>query len=100
MIPADGDIDGPVEFYARHLGTREQLPDMNVMNGVAGDGAEHRTQTTNDASLSTMGDVVVANHVMAYGLLVPAILQCALYGPDITLGPSFINVFGIAIFSK
>ena len=86
VVPADRGIDGPVEFDARHLGTREQLPDMDVMNGVAGDGAERRAQTSHNAHLFTVGDMVIAHHVMADGLLVPTILQAAFDGRDIALG--------------
>ena len=87
VVPADRGIDGPVEFDAGHLGTREQLPDMDVMDGVAGDGTEHRAQTSHDAHLFTIGDLVVAHHVVADGLLVPTILQAAFDGPDIALAP-------------
>ena len=83
VVTADRGIDGSVEFDAGHLGTREELPDMNVMNDVAGDGAERRTQTSHDACLLAVGDMVVAYHVMTYGLLVPTILQTAFDGPDI-----------------
>ena len=40
MVAADLDIDGAVELDARHLGAREQLPDVDVVDGVAGDDAE------------------------------------------------------------
>ena len=42
VVPADFDVDGAVEFDACPLGAREQPADMDVVDSVAGDGAERR----------------------------------------------------------
>ena len=86
MVAADFDIDGGVELDARHLRSRKKLPDVDVMDGVAGDGAERGTQAADDARLLAVGDVVVADDVMADGLLVPAVLQGPVDGLDVALG--------------
>ena len=80
VVVADLDVDGGVELDARHLGAGEQLPDVDVVDGVAGDGAERGAQAADDARLLAMGDRVVADDVVADGLLVPAVLQGALDG--------------------
>ena len=40
-------------------------PDVDVMDGIAGDGAEDSAQAANDARLLAMGDGVVADDVVA-----------------------------------
>ena len=74
VVVADLHIDGGVELDARHLGAREQPADVDVVDGVAGDDAERRAQAADDARLLAMRDGVVADDVVADGLLVPAVL--------------------------
>ena len=75
VVVADLDVNGGVELDARHLRAREQLPDVDVVDGVAGDGAERGAQAADDARLLAVGDGVVADDVVADGLLVPAVRQ-------------------------
>ena len=65
---------------------REQPPDVDVVDGVAGDGAEAAAQAADDARLFAVGDGVVADDVVADGLLVPAVCKRALDGLDVALG--------------
>ncbi len=53
-------------------------PDVDVVDGVAGDRAERRSETADDAGLLAMRDRVVADDVPAAGVLVPAVLEGAL----------------------
>ena len=68
VVVDDLDIDGGVELDARHLGAREQPPDMDVVDRVAGDRAERRAQAADDARLLAVRDGVVADDVVADGL--------------------------------
>jgi hypothetical protein len=61
VIVADFGIDGGVKFDACHFGAREQLSDVNIVNGVAGDYAEDCSETAYDACLLAMRDGVVLN---------------------------------------
>ena len=65
VVPADLHVNGAVEFDARHLRAAEQLADMNVMDGVAGDGAERRAQAADDSGLLAVRNGVVADDVVA-----------------------------------
>ena len=65
MVAANHRVDGGVEFDAGHFRAGEQPADMDVMDGVAGDGAERRAQTADDAGLLAVGDRVVADDVVA-----------------------------------
>ena len=86
VVAADLNINGAVELDAGHLRAAEQLPHVDVMDGVAGDGAEGGAETADDAGLFAMRNVVVADEVAADGLLVPAVGQGALDGLDVALG--------------
>ena len=85
VVVADYDIDRSVEFDSRHLGAGEQALHMDVMDGVAGDGAERTPHTAHDAGLFAMGDVVVADDMVADGFLIPGLLEGAFDGLDVPL---------------
>ena len=86
VVAADLDINGAVELDARHLRAREQPPDVDVVDGVAGDDAEGGAQAADDARLFAVGDGVVADDVVADGFLVPAVCEGALDRLDVALG--------------
>ena len=48
-----------MELDAGHLGAGEQPPDVDVVDGVAGDGAEGGAQAADDARLLAVGDVLL-----------------------------------------
>jgi len=53
-----------VDLDAGHLRAREQLPDMDVVDDIAGDGAEHGAQAADEARLLAMDhqpDVVLVD---------------------------------------
>ena len=77
VVVADDDIDRAVELDAGHLRAAEKLVEMDVVNDVAGDGAEGAAETADDAGLAAVMDVVVAHEVTADGGLVPAVGQRA-----------------------
>ena len=74
-MPADLDVDRAVELDARHFRAAEEPPDVDVVNGIAGDRAECGAQAADDARLLAVRDGVVAHDVVADGFLVPAVLQ-------------------------
>lgn len=84
MVPAYFHVYGAVELDARHFGPTEQLPHMNVMDGVACDGTERGAQAADDARLLAIGDGVVANDVVANGFFVPAVLEGSLDSFNVT----------------
>jgi len=54
-----------VKLDASYLGTRKELTHVNVVDGVAGDDAEHWSQTADDAGLLAMRNRVVSNDMVA-----------------------------------
>ncbi|MEI6785244.1 MAG: hypothetical protein WCQ21_30465, partial [Verrucomicrobiota bacterium] len=58
-----------------HFRAAEELVEMDVVNDVAGDGAEGAAETADDAGLAAVMDVIVADQVTADGGLVPAVGQ-------------------------
>ena len=54
-----------MELDARHLGAGEQPSDVDIVDGVAGDGAERASQAADDAGLFAVRDRVVADDVVA-----------------------------------
>ncbi len=75
MIVHNLHVDRGMELDARHLGTREQPPDVDVVNGIPAHHAEHDSQATDNARLLAVRDGVVANDVVADRVLVPAVLR-------------------------
>src|ERR1019366_2406672 len=65
VVPADLNVNGAVKLDARHLRAAEQLTDMDVMYGVARDGAERSAQAADNPGLLAVRDGVVADNVVA-----------------------------------
>ncbi len=86
VIAADLGVNRSVNLDAGHLGAREQLPDMDVVDDVACDGAEHRAHAPDDARLLAIRNMVVPYHMVTDVFLRPASFRCALDGLDVTLG--------------
>ena len=73
VVPADLDVDGAVKFDAGHFGAAEQAMHVDVVDVIAGDGAEGATQAAHNAGLLAMGDFIVADGMAADGFLVPTV---------------------------
>lgn len=65
VVAADRGVNGGMELDARHLRTGKQASNVDVVDGVAGDGAEGRAQAANDARLFAVRDGVVADNMVA-----------------------------------
>ena len=61
VVPADFDIDRPVELDPRHFRSSEQPPHVDVVDSVSGDYAERGAQTADDAGLFAVRDSVAAD---------------------------------------
>ena len=88
MVVGDDGIDGGVELDAGHLGAGEEPADVDVVDGVAGDGAEGGAEAADDAGLLAVRDGVVADDVVADVLPGPGdrMRMGALDGLDVALG--------------
>ena len=86
MVAADDGVDSSVELDAGHFGPGEQSADVDIVDGVARDGAEHGTHAADDSRLLAVRNVVVANDVVADVLLRPAVFQGALNRFDVAPG--------------
>ena len=86
VVPADLNVNGAVKLDAGHLRARKQFPDVNVVDGIAGDGAERSAQAADDARLFAMRDGVVANEVVADVFTGPAVGESTVDGFDVALG--------------
>ena len=62
-VMTDLNVDRGVKFDAGDLCAGEQSPGVNLVHGVAGNGAESCAQTPHDTRLLAMGNRVPANHV-------------------------------------
>ena len=101
MIVTDFNIDRGMELDSRHLRTREQAADVNIVDSVAGDNAENWTQTANDPRLLAVGNCVSLNQVGTNGFLGPSDLSGPLDGLYITFGGVLRGVIKlIAVFSQ
>ena len=82
VVAADERVDRAVELDAGHFRAAEKALHVDVVDVVAGDGAERTSHAAHDAGLFAMVDVVVADDVAADGGAVPAVFQ----GPPNALG--------------
>jgi hypothetical protein len=80
------DVNGGVELDAGHLGAGEEAADVDVVDRVAGDGAERGAEAADDARLLAVRDGVVADDMVADVLLGSSRSQGALDGLDVALG--------------
>ncbi|OPZ98342.1 MAG: hypothetical protein BWY71_01297 [Planctomycetes bacterium ADurb.Bin412] len=85
VVMADDGVNRPVYLDAGHLRPRKQLADMDIMDVVAGDGAEDRPHASHQAGLFAVGNVIVADDMMADVVLRPAPFQSPLNRFDIAL---------------
>jgi hypothetical protein len=101
VIVADFNVDRGMELDSRHLRTREQAPDVNIVDSVAGDHAENWTQAANDSRLLAVGNCVSLNQVGTNGFLGPSDLRSPLNGLYITFGGVLRGVIKlIAVFPQ
>jgi len=101
VILADLGVNRGVNLDTGHLGSRKQLPDMDVVDYVACDGAENRPQTADDTRLLAMRDMVVPHYMVTDVFLRPAVFQGALDGFDVALGSILRRVVPfIAVFAE
>src|ERR1035437_6069763 len=65
VVVGDDRINGGVELDTGHLGPGEEPADVDVVDGVAGDGAERGAEAADDARLLAVRNGVVADAVVA-----------------------------------
>ena len=65
VIAADLGVNRGVDLDTGHLGAGKQPPDMDVVDNIASDRAEHGAHTADQARLFAVGDVIVAHDMMS-----------------------------------